>query len=162
MKSFVLIITFVFNLSTTAKGDTLEVKITRVIDGDTIVAITQRREEIRVRLAGIDCPEKRKSQPFWRFAKDELNSRVAGSTLAVEYQKKDRWGRYIGVLRYHNQDINAELVAIGACWHFKKYQSEQSEQDRRLYSELEIRARKERVGLWIDPNPIPPWDWRKQ
>ena len=149
-------------LSSLAQAEEIRVKVTRIIDGDTVVVLSDQHEELRVRLAGIDCPEKRRNQPYWRFAKDALSDRVAGRTITVDFDKRDRWGRLIGVLWLNNQDVNAELVGIGACWHFKKYQHEQSESDQVRYHELELSARQRHIGLWADRQPIAPWDWRKQ
>lgn len=150
------------SLSSFAHAEAIQVKVTRIIDGDTVVVLSDHSEELRVRLAGIDCPEKRGKQPYWRFAKDALSDRVGGKTITVDFDKRDRWGRIIGVLWQNNQDVNAELVGIGACWHFKKYQHEQSATDQVLYSQLEDSARQRSIGLWADRQAIAPWDWRKQ
>lgn len=147
-------------LTNITHADQINAKVVRVIDGDTIVVLSEQHEELRVRLAGIDCPEKRGKQPYWRFSKDALSDRVSGQTITVDFGKRDRWDRLIGVLWLNGKDVNSELVGIGACWHFKKYQHEQSEQDREHYSQLESAARQGRLGLWADANAIAPWNWR--
>jgi endonuclease YncB( thermonuclease family) len=82
--------------------------------------------------------------------------------VVVEYGKKDKYGRTVGKILVGGVDANLEQVKAGMAWHYKKYQSEQSEADRITYAQAEDRARAGKVGLWFDPEPIPPWDWRKQ
>ena len=61
----------------------------------------------------------------------------------------------------NNEDVNLEQVDAGMAWHYKKYQGEQSISDRVKYSDAEREARRQKLGLWQDPHPIPPWDYRQ-
>jgi endonuclease YncB( thermonuclease family) len=67
----------------------------------------------------------------------------------------------MGKVLLSDQDMNLEQVRAGLAWHYKKYQKEQTQADRELYSEAEIEAREARRGLWYDPAPMPPWEYRK-
>lgn len=82
--------------------------------------------------------------------------------LSIEWTKKDRYGRIVGkLISKQGRDLNLEQVTLGMAWHYKKYEKEQSLDDRRLYAAAEEAARAKRVGLWADPDPVPPWDYRK-
>ena len=148
-------------LSFSASAETFDADVVRVIDGDTVVVLSDTNAEIKVRLAGIDCPEKRGNQPFWRSAKSELSNLLGNSRVLVNHSKTDRWGRVIGVVQLGSLDTGAEMIRLGLCWHFKRYEREQSASDRRIYSGYEKAARAGNIGLWEDPRAISPWNWRK-
>ena len=86
---------------------------------------------------------------------------MAGQQVTVEYQKRDRYGRIVGKVLLDGIDACLEQVKAGFALHYKEYQHEQSPEDQRLYAEAEIRAREERLGLWRENNPIPPWEHRR-
>jgi endonuclease YncB( thermonuclease family) len=133
--------------------------VVRVVDGDTIILEVQGGRHT-VRLAGIDAPEK--NQPWGEAATRELRRRVAGKFVVVVGQKRDRWNRLIGVVRLAGQDINLHMVDRGMAWHFKRYEAEQDPADREAYAAAEDAARDSRLGLWSDPDPVPPWEWRSR
>jgi endonuclease YncB( thermonuclease family) len=93
----------------------------------------------KVRLAGIDAPEK--SQPWGEASTLELRRQLAGRAVIVEWHKKDRWGRLIGVVHLNDNDMNLHQIDRGLAWHFKRYQNEQSPSDRQTYSAAESQAR---------------------
>lgn len=156
---FALVFALVVGVSITAFGDTLSGKVVGVTDGDTITVLDGQQAEHKIRLMGIDAPEK--SQPYGQDSKSSLSDLVFSHTVEVDWQKLDRYGRVIGKVRVGGQDANLEQVRRGLAWHYKKYEGEQEPLDRASYSEAEIEARAARRGLWADPEPIPPWDWRK-
>ena len=80
--------------------------------------------------------------------------------MVVEYEKRDHYQRILGKVLLSDQDMNLEQVKAGLAWHYKKYQKEQTPADRVKYSEAEIEAREHRRGLWADPGPVPPWEYR--
>jgi endonuclease YncB( thermonuclease family) len=80
--------------------------------------------------------------------------------VVVEYDKRDRYGRIVGKVLVGGEDACLEQISAGYAWHYTKYQNEQTETDRQLYSETEIEARKAKLGLWQDPHAIPPWEYR--
>ncbi len=86
---------------------------------------------------------------------------MAGKQVTVEYQKRDRYGRIVGKVLLDGIDVSLEQVKAGLAWHYKKYQHEQSLEDRQLYAEAENKARDERLGLWRENNPNPPWEFRR-
>jgi endonuclease YncB( thermonuclease family) len=126
----------------------------------------------KIRLAGIDAPEK--GQPFGERSKENLSRLVFGKEVRVDWHKKDRYGRLIGTAWVVSPDmpcrqrpdcaktLDAGLaqLTVGLAWHYKKYAHEQEPQQRGQYAFAEEEARAKRAGLWRDPNPVPPWDWR--
>ena len=164
---------FLFLVSTSCIAETLEGKVVRIVDGDTLVVLDRINAQHRVRLAGIDTPER--GQPFGKRATENL-SRLAGMKPArVEWYKKDRWKRLIGTVWVQSPDarctsedcpktldIGMAQLTQGLAWHFKRYAHEQPEGERERYSFAEYEAKAKGVGLWSDPNPVPPWEWRKR
>lgn len=133
-------------------------RVVEVIDGDTVTVLVQGREQLKVRLAGIDAPERK--QAFGQRAKRQLSALVFGKAVTVVGRKQDRYRRLIAKLLVEGQDANLEMIALGYAWHFKRYELEQSPADRVAYAQVEARARAERRGLWADPAPLPPWEFR--
>jgi endonuclease YncB( thermonuclease family) len=123
-----------------------------------VAILDAKNVQTRIRLAGIDAPEK--SQPFGNRSKQHLSGLVFGKTVEVEATKKDRYERTIGKVIIAGRDANLNQLKAGMAWHYKKYESEQSATDRTAYSQAEEAARIARAGLWRDPTPIPPWDFR--
>ena len=80
----------------------------------------------------------------------------------VVWYKTDRWDRLVGVVWCDGKDTNLNMIDRGMAWHFKRYAHEQSPDDREAYSAAEIAAQASRRGLWSDPDPVPPWEWRKK
>jgi len=109
---------------------------------------------------GIDAPEKK--QAFGSRSKEALSALIFNKQVTVEYHKKDRYGRTLGKIVVAGVDANLEQIKAGLAWHYKKYQKEQSVEDRSLYAQAEEQARGLKRGLWRDVEPVPPWDWRKQ
>jgi len=133
-------------------------KVVSVADGDTLTVLDASNNQHKIRLSGIDAPER--AQPFGRQAKEHLSNLIAGAQVTVETMKTDRYGRTIGKVLAQNCDINLAMVAAGFAWHYKHYESEQPASDRGLYSRTEATARAQGVGLWRDPQPVAPWTWR--
>ena len=138
---------------------TITGSVVRITDGDTLVVIDTNKIQHKIRLMGIDAPEKK--QAYGKKSKDNLSDLVAGKHVVVEYDKLDRYKRVIGKIVLSGKDLNLEQITSGMAWHYKKYQGEQSQSDRMKYSEAESEARHAKRGLWHDPAPVPPWDYRK-
>jgi endonuclease YncB( thermonuclease family) len=134
-------------------------KVVKVTDGDTVNVLDQTKTLHKIRLQGIDAPERK--QAFGRKSTQNLAKYVAGEYIEVEYEKRDRYGRIVGKLIKDGQDINLLQVKDGFAWHYKFYQKEQSELDRMLYSSAEIEARNKKLGLW-SAAAMPPWVYRKK
>lgn len=140
------------------QAGTLEGIVVSVTDGDTITVLDPSNRQYKVRFAGIDAPEK--SQPYGQRAKEQLSELVFNRQVVIETEKEDRYGRIVGKVLVDGRDTNFAMVVAGYAWHYKKYQAEQSSDDRLLYDSAEKEARAAKRGLWLDPDPIPPSVWR--
>lgn len=141
-----------------ASAETLIGNIVSVTDGDTVTVLDEQRQQHKVRLAGIDAPEKR--QAFGNRSKQSLSDAVFGKTVAVEWNKMDRYGRIVGKIILDARDVNLGQVKAGLAWWYQRYSAEQSASDRQLYAHAEEGARRKRLGLWGEGEPVAPWDWR--
>jgi micrococcal nuclease len=130
---------------------TLTGKVVSVTDGDTI-KLLQGEKLYKIRLNGIDAPEM--GQAYGRKSKEYLASLVFGKRVAVIVRDTDRYGRYVGDLLIDGKSASAELVAAGLAWHYVYYSKDEK------LAALEKEARAKKLGLWADPNPIPPWEFR--
>lgn len=148
------------SLSAWSLGADLEGMVVRVADGDTITILDSDKVQHKIRLAGIDAPEKR--MPFGQRSKDNLAELVAGKQVQIEGTKNDRYGRLVGKVLVQGRDANLAQVEAGMAWHYKQYQKEQSLNDRALYDAAERMARAERRGLWREGVAQPPWEWRAE
>jgi endonuclease YncB( thermonuclease family) len=134
-------------------------KVVKVSDGDTVHVLDQSNSRHKIRLGGIDAPEKK--QVFGKKSSKNLSRLVSGRNVQVEYSKRDRYRRIIGKLIYQGQDINLLQIKQGFAWHYKYYQKDQSELDRVLYSSAETEARGKTIGLWSVP-AVAPWEFRRK
>lgn len=137
-------------------GTVLTGRIVAITDGDTLTLLTQAkgaRTPVKLRLAGIDAPEAR--QPFGSAAKQRLSDLAYNKNVRAEVSGADRYGRQLAVLHVGKLNVNAEMVASGYAWHFLRFSSDAT------LAALEKAARKSRRGLWADPAPVAPWDWRE-
>jgi endonuclease YncB( thermonuclease family) len=135
-------------------------KVINVADGDTITVLDKKHTQHKIRLTGIDTPEKR--QAFGNVSKQSLAEQVAGQSLAVEWVKVDKYGRKLGKVLLAGLDCNLVQIKRGLAWHYKRYQREQSPTDQQSYAAAEIEARQAQAGLWRDADPMPPWEFRHQ
>jgi micrococcal nuclease len=131
-------------------------KVVGVIDGDSITVLHDGRQE-QIRLWGIDCPEK--GQDFGNRAKQLTSALVFGKVVEVEPMTVDRYGRTVAFVRVGNTLVNEELIRQGLAWVFTTYC------DRPIcveWKKLQEEARKAKRGLWSMPNPVAPWEFRRQ
>lgn len=145
---------FVLLLFLPFQQEVIRGKVVRIIDGDSIVVLVNENEQLKVRLEGIDCPEKR--QDFGQRATRATAELCFGKEVVIQKTGVDRYRRTLGYVYAGDVCINKELLRRGLAWHFKKYNQEPE------LAGLEITARHEKVGLWSQPNPVPPWEFRKQ
>ncbi|PKH52215.1 hypothetical protein CXF68_16615 [Tenacibaculum sp. Bg11-29] len=128
-------------------------KVIGVIDGDTIEVLYENKP-IHIRLAHIDCPEKK--QPFGKKTKRFVSNEIFGKKVKIIHSGKWHWNRLIAEVYYDgNKNLNKELISNGLAMHFKKYSKDQK------YKQLEIEAKNNKIGIWSDPNLIPPWEYRR-
>lgn len=133
-------------------------KVVGVSDGDTVTVLDAKKHQHKIRLAGIDAPEQ--GQAFGQASKKSLSDMVYGKQVEVNWNKRDRYGRIIGKISADQVDVCLEQVRRGMAWHYKQYQREQPAADRATYTAAEDLARSNRVGLWREANPVPPWEFR--
>jgi endonuclease YncB( thermonuclease family) len=134
-------------------------RVVSITDGDTITVSESGAGEQLIRLAGIDAPEH--DQPFGAQSTQHLVSLVSGKTVALDCESERSYGRLIcKILLRNGEDACLDQVKAGMAWHYKQYQDEQSPGDRDTYAAAECAAMKAKIGLWSDPHPIQPQDWR--
>jgi endonuclease YncB( thermonuclease family) len=146
-------------VSSPASADRLEGCVVRIADGGTLTVLTDNQTQVKVRLAGIDAPEK--TRPFGERSKQNLARLVAGKAVEIRWQKKDRYGRLVGQVWVVSPDARCQgagcpktldvglaQITVGLAWHDKQYAGEQSEEDRERYAFAEVEARARRAGLW--------------
>jgi len=134
-------------------NDIITGKIVGVSDGDTVILLTEDKTQIKVRLDGIDCPESH--QAFGQRAKQFTSDFCFGKQAILISHGKDRYGRSLGLIVIGQDTLNYELLKAGYAWHYKQYNKEP-----RL-SEMELQAKNSKLGLWVDPEPIAPWIFRR-
>jgi len=146
--------------SCTLHAATLQGKVVGVADGDTITVLDATNTQHKIRLQGIDAPEK--AQPYGKKSKQSLSQMVQSKQVTVEYQKKDKYGRTLGKVLHNGTDVCLEQIKLGMAWHYKKYAFDQPKEDRKPYEQAELAARTKTIGIWKDKNPPPPWEFRIQ
>lgn len=134
-------------------GELTTARVVGVTDGDTITLLDHEKRQIKVRMAGIDAPER--GQPFGSKSKQALSDLVFGKTVEVDDQGEDKYDRTIARILVDGVDVNREMVARGMAWQYVKY-----DQSAALRA-AEKSAREAKLGLWADKGPIPPWEWRR-
>ena len=143
-----------------AQADTLSGRVVAVHDGDTITVLDTNRTQHKIRLAGIDAPEL--GQAFGNPSKQNLSNWVYNRQVIVDWKKRDRYGRTVGVVLVDDHDVNLEQIRAGLAWWYRQYAKEQTPDDRLLYERAENEARAAKRGLWVDANSVPPWKWRRR
>ena len=166
MSRYICLAAFVFTVATAGAAE-LAGRVIAVSDGDTVTVLDAASQQHRIRLAGIDAPEKR--QAYGERAKQHLSDLVYGKAILVVWDKRDRYGRIVGrvlapecdaaACRY-TVDAGLEQLKAGFAWHYKQYQKEQPVDERLRYSATEQEARLRREGLWREPDAVPPWQFR--
>lgn len=156
-------------LSVSSPAATLDGKVIQVADGDSITVLDADRVQHRVRINGIDAPEK--AQPYGDRARQNMARLVAGKPVTADCHKTDRYGRQVCQVWVQPADCprcdrtldvgHAQLVA-GLAWWYRAYAKEQSASDRGQYESAEQQAQARKTGLWQHPDPVPPWEWRRR
>jgi len=131
-------------------------KVVSVADGDTFTMLVKGNERVKVRLHGIDCPEK--GQDYSDVARNHIAAllRLSKDSVKVDVKNKDRYGRTIGIAYAGRTNFNESLLEHGLAWHYKQYDKNPK------WALMEEGARHARFNLWSLPNPVPPWEWRKK
>ena len=134
----------------------LKAKVVGIKDGDTVVVLDSLNNQTTLRLAEVDTPEK--SQPFGTKAKQFTSDQIYLKTIKYVVTDTDRYGRSIAMIYYDedNKYLSAEIIKAGMGWHYKRYSTSKE------LALFEDNAKKNKIGLWVDNNPIAPWEFRKQ
>lgn len=155
-------------LAAPASAILLEGRVINVADGDTLTVLDDQRHSHKVRLAGIDAPER--GQAFGRRATEALALLTRNQRVTVDGGKTDRYQRRIGIVRVAptecsscapSIDVGLALIGVGLAWHYRAYEREQTAANRERYQHAEAGARARHDGLWADAAPTPPWDLRR-
>ena len=146
-------------LATPLTAAELDGTIVSVADGDTVTLLDANKMQHRIRLDGIDAPER--TQPYGQRARQSLAALAHGRAARADCPKVDRYGRAICRLVVDGVDVGLEQIRRGYAWHYVKYAHEQRAADRERYARAESDARSTHVGLWLFSEPIPPWDYRR-
>lgn len=141
-------------------SELLEGKVVAIQDGDTLTIIDAEQRQHRIRLAGIDAPEK--GQPFGVASRRALSDCAFSRQAKAQGEKMDRYGRLVAKVLAGAVDCNLRQVELGMAWHYKRYAREQPVADRRSYAEAEDGARERRIGLWQQAEPEAPWEQRSR
>lgn len=150
---YILLALLLFGLNIQAQIATITGKVVAVADGDTFTLLVNGNRQQKIRLHGIDCPEKR--QDFGQVAKDFTSKEVFGKTITVKPTDTDRYGRTIAIVLLPDQiSLNELLLKNGLAWHYTQYDKNPQ------WKKLEQIARKNNVGLWQQPNAVAPWTFR--
>ncbi len=134
-------------------ADEIHGNVVGITDGDTITVLDSAKVQHKIRLQGIDAPEKK--QAFGTKSKEWMSEHVGGEDVVVLWKEKDRYGRILGDVMLDNRHINLEMVQNGMAWHYTQYSKSKA------LADAEDKARKAKTGLWVDKEPIPPWEFRK-
>jgi endonuclease YncB( thermonuclease family) len=132
---------------------TLSGRVVKITDGDTFTLLTADNRRERIRLAGIDAPEK--GQDFSEKSRRHLASLIAGKSVKVEYKTKDMYGRILGTVYAGSVNVNEEMIRSGLAWQYRYDRS-------KTFAALQRQAKTEKLNIWSLANPVSPYDYRKQ
>ncbi|MDO5607192.1 MAG: thermonuclease family protein [Capnocytophaga sp.] len=129
--------------------------VTQISDGDSFVALTGDKTEVRLRIHGIDAPEK--GQPYSQKSKQQLSDYIFRKQVYIQIEDTDRYGRkVVKVFTPDSTDVGLQMIRSGLAWHYTAYDNSKN------YAAAEKEARQKQLGLWNDSNPTPPWKWRAE
>lgn len=137
----------------TAQAQPDQYRVVGVSDGDTIRILSGDRQQVKCRLFAIDAPES--NQPYGQRSKQSLSDLVFNKTVHVQIVDRDHYGRSVCRVFVNGVDVNKAQLERGFAWHYRKFDNDPA------YSQAERSAKRERLGLWADANPTPPWAFRR-
>lgn len=140
-------------------AETITGRVVGVTDGDTLTVLDAGYQQFKIRLSGIDAPER--GQPFGNRAKESLSEMVFNKQVVIETSKEDRYRRKVGKVQQDGTDVNLEQVKRGMAWHYTAYAKEQTPADRETYADAETEAKAQRRGLWRESSQSAPWEFRR-
>ncbi len=130
-------------------------------DGDTItVRFNDKTRQKKIRLATIDAPEF--NQPFGKKSKQSLSDLVYNKQITINSAGGDKYGRIVAEVFVDGKNVNVEQIRRGYAWHYVYHAREQTQKQRLIYAQAQEYAKANRLGIWEDKEPVPPWNYRKQ
>lgn len=135
-------------------------KAVDILEGDAFTVLDSKKKEHKIRLAGIDAPES--GQAFGDKAREHLSELILDQQLMIFSTRTDRYGRLVSQVFLYGKEISLAMIRAGFAWHLKEAEKEQPEKERAVFAAAETDARKAKLGLWADPDPIPPWVFRSE
>lgn len=160
IKLLITVQAILYSFSMPCYAQDLQGRIVGITDGDTVVLLTPEDVQYKIRLAGIDAPEKK--QDYGMASKVALSDCAYDKLAVIDGNKKDSYKRVVGKVMVNGTDCNLRQIQLGLAWHFKRYQNEQELEDRSIYAQEEYLAQKARRGMWSLDEPEAPWDYRKK
>lgn len=139
-------------------GDKFSGRVVRIADGDTLTLLADDNTQHKIRIGGIDAPERRQS--FGQRSKENLARLAFSKSAEASCQKRDRYRREVCNVQVDGRDVGFEQLSAGLAWWYRKYAGEQSALQRHQYETAEASAREKRIGLWIEADPVAPWNFR--
>jgi endonuclease YncB( thermonuclease family) len=146
------------SLTGSVRAETLTGRVVAIADGDTLTMLDSSNQQHRIRLNGIDAPEK--AQPFGERSKQNLSRLAFNRPAVADCPKRDRYGRQVCLVQVDGVDVGLAQIEAGLAWWYRKYAKEQSPQDQVNYARAEEAANVARIGLWGDSQAVPPWEYR--
>ena len=156
MRLFWLAVLLIFLLPDPSFAEFISGKVISIADGDTITILDSSKRQHKIRLYGIDCPEK--GQPFGKASTQYTAKYTFKKIVKVKSYETDRYGRTVGVVFVDGFNVNQNLIENGLAWQYRKYCKESFCDD---WIKLEKQSKHSGLGLWADSDPIAPWRWRK-
>ena len=148
----ILFIGLLISASTSFGDDSF--RVVGIHDGDSITVLSVEKKQIKIRLEGIDAPELK--QAFGSRAKEHLSSLIMGKDVTLIVKGEDLYKRTLSKIFLGAQDVNLSMVRDGFAWHYSKYSKDKK------FAEAEADAKIKKKGLWIDLDPVAPWDYRSK
>jgi len=142
-----------------AAAQVIEGEVVGVHDGDTVTLLDASRAQHRIRIRGVDAPEAK--QPFGTRSKQSLSELAFRRQAQAHCAVIDRFGRPVCALTINGVDVGLHQISHGMAWHFERFARDQPPRERVAYAAAQREAQQNRRGLWSDPQPVPPWDWRQ-
>ncbi len=134
--------------------ETMEAKVKRVIDGDSILVVDSNDMEFEAQLEGIDAPEMK--QEFGKESLEALTKMLKDQKVKLTWKSKDTYDRLLAQVHLEDKHINVEMLRSGMAWHFKRYNKSEE------LAKIELEAKQAKKGLWSQESPVAPWDYRKE
>lgn len=156
--AIVLVVLLVTGCSHPQKTEGFKYKVIHIADGDTVTVLNVDNKKVRVRLQGIDAPEN--GQAFGTESGRHLSDLLLGKDVTLQGEKTDRFGRILCKVLVDGRDANLEQINAGFAWFYRQYEKDLSSEDRGSYSNAESEAHNAKRGLWSEPAPTPPWEYR--